>query len=123
MSAILTALKRAVLWDYPRASWQYDIIVAIILAFIFLAPRDFFRDQPRIPNTRSVAMLQHEDGGSDVYWIDPELLEGVGEAQRLSKAAEILKKSTRKSQLTVTRLQPIHDEVEQELKGYMAFTR
>jgi hypothetical protein len=122
MSALFSALKRAILWDYPRASWQYDIIVAVILAFIFLTPRDFFRDQPRIPNTRSVAMLQHEDGGGDVYWIDPQLLQGVPEGQRISKATEILSKSTRKP-LKVSRVQPIHDEVEEELKGYMAFTR
>ena len=32
-------LKRFILWDFPRASWQYDVIVAVILAFIFLTPR------------------------------------------------------------------------------------
>lgn len=34
-------------WSYPRGSLQYDIMVAIILAFIFLTPRHWFRDQPR----------------------------------------------------------------------------
>ena len=38
-------LKRFILWDYPRASWQYDVMVGIILAFIFLTPREWFRDQ------------------------------------------------------------------------------
>src|SRR5438309_1891400 len=46
-------LKRFILWDFPRASWQYDLIVALILAFIFLTPRDLFRDQPRIPHASS----------------------------------------------------------------------
>ena len=123
MSTLFTALKRAIFWDYPRASWQYDVIVAIILAFIFLTPRDFFRDQPRIPNARPVAMLQHEEGGGDVYWIDPELLQGVPESQQVAKAAEIVRKSTRRGAIRVTRVQPIHDGVEKELKGYMAFTR
>src|ERR1035438_1611358 len=36
-------LKRFILWEYPRASWQYDVIVAIILAFVFLTPRDWER--------------------------------------------------------------------------------
>jgi len=34
-------------WTYPRGSLEYDIMVGIILAFIFLTPRHFFRDQPR----------------------------------------------------------------------------
>jgi hypothetical protein len=43
----LTGLKRFILWDYPRAGWQYDLMVGLILAFIFLTPRDWFRDQTR----------------------------------------------------------------------------
>ena len=27
-------LKRFILWDVPRASWQYDVIVAVILAIL-----------------------------------------------------------------------------------------
>ena len=36
-------------WTYPRGSLEYDIMVALILAFIFLAPRHIFHDQPRQP--------------------------------------------------------------------------
>ena len=25
-------LKRFILWDFPRGSWQYDVMVGIILA-------------------------------------------------------------------------------------------
>ena len=35
-NAFTNGLKRFVLWDYARATWQYDVMVAIILAFIFL---------------------------------------------------------------------------------------
>ncbi|MGH9533240.1 MAG: hypothetical protein ACRD2E_00105 [Terriglobales bacterium] len=34
-------------WSYPRASLEYDVMVGLILAFIFLVPRGFFHDQPR----------------------------------------------------------------------------
>ncbi len=34
-------------WSYPRGSLEYDVMVAIILAFIFLTPARVFRDQPR----------------------------------------------------------------------------
>jgi hypothetical protein len=42
---------RAVLWSYERGSWQYDIIVVLILAFIFLAPSSWFHDRPRLQLT------------------------------------------------------------------------
>ena len=115
------SILRFVLWDYPRASWQYDVMVAIILAFVFLTPREWFRDQPRIPHASGVAMLPSEHG-SDVYWVDPELLIGVAENQRISRLTEILRKRTGR-RLTVIRVQPIHDDAEKELKGFMAFTK
>lgn len=34
-------------WSYPRASIEYDVMVGLILAFIFLVPRSFFHDGPR----------------------------------------------------------------------------
>jgi hypothetical protein len=116
-----TGFKRFVLWDYPRATWQYDVVVAIILAFIFLTPREMFRDQARIPRASNIAMLPAENG-SDMYWIDPELLSGIPENQRVEKLAVILKTRTGKTQ-SVLRVQPIYDDSENELKGYMAFTK
>ena len=32
-------LLRSIFWSYERGSWQYDVICAAILAFIFLTPR------------------------------------------------------------------------------------
>ena len=31
----MDALKRFVLWDYARTTWQYDLIVGLILAGVF----------------------------------------------------------------------------------------
>ena len=115
-----SGLKRFVLWDYPRASWQYDVMVAIILAFIFLMPREWFRDQPRMPRASNIAMLPAENGG-EMFWIDPGLLSGIPEEQRLARLSEVLKARTGRSQ-QVTRLQPIYDDSEDELNGYVAFT-
>ncbi len=113
--------KRFILWDYPRASWQYDLMVAIILAFIFLTPRDWFRDQPRIPQASNIAMLPSEHGSS-VFWIDPQLLEGVPEAQRDARVTEILRDRTGDRRLAISQVQPVWNS-EKEIQGYMAFAR
>jgi hypothetical protein len=120
-NSFTTGLKRFILWDYPRASWQYDVIVAIILAFIFLTPREWFRDQQRIPRASNIAMLPAEHSG-EMFWIDPGLLTGIPESEQVAKLAGILKTRTGRNQ-TVLRVQPIYDDSENELKGYMAFTK
>jgi len=114
-------LKRFILWDFPRASWQYDVIVGVIVAFIFLTPRDWFRDQPRIPNASSIAMLPAENGLS-VFFVDAQLLAGIPENQRVDKLSGVLQVRTGKRRLHVTRVEPILDS-EGELQGYMAFAR
>jgi len=120
-------LKRFILWDYPRASWHYDVMVGVILAFIFLTPRSWFRDQQRMPQASQVTLLGGGHG-SDVLWIDPELLAGVPENQRVQKLAEILRnrpeilKGRMGKTLAITRVEPILDS-EGEVQGYWAFAK
>jgi len=46
MTKALKALGRVIFWTYARGTWQYDVLCALILAFIFLTPRDFFARPP-----------------------------------------------------------------------------
>jgi hypothetical protein len=114
-------LKRFILWDFPRASWQYDVIVALILAFIFLTPRDWFRDQPRIPNASSIAMLTAENG-LNVFFVDTQMLADIPENQRVGKLSTMLQARTGNKRLRVTRVEPVLNS-EGEMQGYMAFAR
>ena len=116
MASPASGVKRFLFWDYPRAGWQYDVMVGLILAFIFLTPREWFRDQPR---ASSIVMLPAEHG-SAVFWMDSGQLGDVPEAQRPGRASALLKARTGK-RYNVVRLEPIVDS-EQEVKGYMAFT-
>jgi hypothetical protein len=106
-------LKRFILWDFPRGSRPYDIMVAIILAFVLLTPRAWFRDQPKIPHASRM--------GSNVFVVDPELLSGIPEEQRPLKAAQILKNLPGERNLRIARVEPMYDS-EGEIKGFMAFS-
>jgi len=114
-------LKRFILWDYSRASWQYDLMVGVIVAFIFLTPRAWFRDQPRIHQASSIAMLPTENGGL-AYFVELDLLTKVPENQRVARLTDMLQNRTGNRHLQVTRVEPILD-AEDELEGYMAFAR
>ena len=47
MSRIWRTLKGYLFWTYDRGSFHYDVMVSLILLFIFVAPRFIdFKDQP-----------------------------------------------------------------------------
>ena len=114
--------KRFLFWDFPRGSRPYDIMVGIILIFIFLTPRAWFRDQPRVPQASQVAALRSDDGGK-VFVVDTELLSGIAEEQRVAKVGQILKNLPGgRTNVEVTRVEAIYDS-EGEIKAFMAFAR
>ena len=111
-----TALKRFILWDYARGSVPYDIMVGLILAFIFLTPREFFRDQPK---GSEIVMLPAERGSS-VFYLEPELLVDYPEDELRTHAEALIRRQSGGKRLRVVRIEPIFDS-EDEIKGYMAF--
>jgi len=112
-----SAMKRLVFWDFPRASWQYDVAVALILAFIFLTPRSYFKDQPR---PASIVQMPAEPGAT-VFWLETSLLQSLPEASRPARAAELLRRRLGRH-VEVFRVEPMHD-AEGEIRGYLALTR
>lgn len=55
MGSIFRTIKAIFFWSYGRTTWQYDVLCALILAFIFLTPRSWFEtSEPRnIPEHQS----------------------------------------------------------------------
>ncbi|HEY2932475.1 MAG TPA: hypothetical protein VGK99_12085 [Acidobacteriota bacterium] len=47
MKKIWAAVVSIVLWNHERGSWQYDVMCALIVAFIVFTPRSFFRGEFR----------------------------------------------------------------------------
>ncbi len=115
------SLKRVILWDYPRASWQYDIMVGVIVAFVLLTPRSWFHDQPRIPQSHEVALLPSQKGAS-VFWLEPELISSIPpdapDSLLFARVGEILKSKTGREQ-SIIRVDRVYNS-EHELTGYMA---
>lgn len=109
--------KRLLFWDFPRASWQYDVVVGLILLFIFATPRPWFRDQPRA----SGIVLMSGGQGESRYFIASEMLTGLEEPALRTRAAELIRERTGK-RLRIKHLEPIKDETEHEVRGFLAYT-
>ncbi len=110
----MDGIKRFFFWEYQRGSWQYDVIVIGILAFLFFTPKSWFKDAPR---ENQIEMLSSSPG---VYLLDPRLLRDVPETNRVEKASELLKAKYGKRP-PITKVEPILD-AEEEVVGFRALT-
>lgn len=103
---------RSVFWVYERGSWQYDVILAVILAFIFLTPRSFFNDRP----TLQLSDVRHFQGVIEVgrakdgwhYLVDSRLVESMGTEKPEDAVREILQRRLRKP-FAIKSLEPTRD--------------
>jgi hypothetical protein len=78
MLRIWQTIRSYILWTYERGSMQYDIIVTLILAFIFLAPIWVnFKDKPieRMPQQTGVVVFPDGQSGF-IYQIDASAVKG-----------------------------------------------
>jgi len=50
MSYIFRTIKKLFFWGYARNTWQYDVLCALILAFIFLTPLNWFDTESVMKN-------------------------------------------------------------------------
>lgn len=51
MRGLTTTLKKIFFWNYPRNTWQWDLLCVVILIFIFLTPKDWFSGGERALDT------------------------------------------------------------------------
>jgi hypothetical protein len=64
---MLKTLRSYLFWTYERGSFHYDVMVTLILAFIFVSPHFInFRDKP-VYNLPSQIMVQNDGAGSITY--------------------------------------------------------
>ncbi len=51
-------LKNIILWNYERASWQWDLLCFLIILFIFLTPKAWFDKREATQVSRSIVKVQ-----------------------------------------------------------------
>ena len=96
-------IKSYFFWTYSRGSVHYDVMVTLILVFIFLTPRSVFRDKPveRRPH-QSEVVVQPDGHDGFIYEVDASAVTGKSEDE------------VRQNLLSV--IEPIAGEV--EISGY-----
>jgi hypothetical protein len=62
---MLDSIKKIVLWNYERGTWQYDIFCLLIIAFIFLTPKAWFEKREKLATQTARLVVKAEDFSPD----------------------------------------------------------
>ena len=72
VSPVWRTIKGFVFWSYERGTVQYDIMVTLILLFVFFSPRLIdFNDRPVEHNPHATGVVVYPDGtGGFIYQVE-----------------------------------------------------
>jgi hypothetical protein len=72
VSSVWRTIKSFIFWSYERGTVQYDIMVTLILIFVFLSPHLInFNDRPVERNPHSTGVVVYPDGkGEFIYQVE-----------------------------------------------------
>ena len=77
MAGLAQIFSRTFFWSYERGTWQYDLAVIVILVFVLLTPRNWFRDQPQVDSLakqEEVQLVSPADAQQEIYQVDAKTL-------------------------------------------------
>jgi hypothetical protein len=109
MGAIWRTIRGYILWSYERGSLHYDIMVTLILIFVFLSPYYInFNDKPveRNPHPTGVVVIPDAQGAL-IYQIPASAINdrnGVDIRQQLQHIVEPISGA-----VSVKRFEPVKD--------------
>ena len=106
MKKILRGIWGFIFWNYERGTWQYDLMCALNLAFIFVTPTRFFRDRPTLTEARQVVEVRGIEGTG--YRIEARLLEGGSKRSVELNALQVLEQVTDRA-VTIQRIEKVFD--------------
>lgn len=106
-------VSHAIFWVYERGSWQYDLICAVILAFILLTPRAWFKDRPSL----GLSDLRHRQGVIEIgrthagsaYLIDSRLVDSF-DGLKPDEAVRTILQARLKHPVTIKSMEPVLDK-------------
>jgi len=57
------SIKKFILWNYERGTWQYDIFCLLIVLFIFITPKTWFEKREKLA-TQTARLIVKAEGFS-----------------------------------------------------------
>lgn len=105
---LLDILKKVFFWNYARNTWQWDILCALILAFIFLTPKSWFE------NSERRGPFSHQNPTAQILLIGPEVIDNAEDKGRVE---QVVRELTGRNDIRVVNVRKVVDKNGQA-RGY-----
>ncbi len=95
-------------WTSPRGSVHYDVMVTLILAFIFLAPLVInFNDKPTVRAPHQTEIVVRPDGNGFLYKVDAAAVSEGTDSQVRESLLRVLEPIS--GEITIDHYQAVRD--------------
>jgi len=119
MSRIGRILKGYLFWTYDRGSFHYDVMVTLILVFIFVAPQFInFKDQPADLSPHPTSIAVSLDG--KMYQVDASAVDAQDEGMVRENFVRLLRPIT--GAVNLERVESVRDNIG-HIVAYRAWVR
>src|ERR1700686_295770 len=118
MAGLKQILSKTFFWSYERGAWQYDVAVVLILIFVLLTPRGWFRDQPQVgsppASDQGQLGLFSDDSHRQEDRVDARLLAPPEQTpalqNELHQALQRALPDLRNGRFSITKIEAVRDE-------------
>ena len=91
MNGAWRTIRSYIFWQHERGTLHYDIMVTLILIFIFFSPRVItFNDKPGVENWHPTGVVVTSDGSGLIYEIDAAAVTAVGDTAIREQLTQII---------------------------------
>jgi hypothetical protein len=114
MASLGQILSKTFFWSYERGTWQYDVAVILILAFVLLTPRGWFHDKPESGERAAPGQVQliSQEGNRQTYRVDARILAPTKLALQndLHTALQEALPELHNGNFSIAKIEPLRDE-------------
>jgi len=109
MNAIGRTIRDYVLWSYERGTIQYDVMVTLILLFLFLSPYFIkYNDKPVQHNANAAGVTINTDGqGGFIYQIEGSAVSAKDDGAVRAQLLQVIEPIS--GEVDITRVEPVRD--------------
>ena len=110
MSRIWRTIRGYILWSYDRGTLQYDVMVTLILLFVFLSPWWInFKDKPVEHNPHQTGVVFIPDGqGGFICEIEAAAVQGKNDASIQGELLSIIEPIS--GEVTISKYEALRDK-------------
>lgn len=103
-------IRGFILWSHDRGTVQYDVMVTLILLFVFFSPRLInFNDRPVERNPQPTGVVVYPDGqGGLLYQVDAKAIRSGNDEAVLRQLLRVIEPIS--GDITILRYEPVTDK-------------